>query len=72
MKRTLLAVCIMLMLSSCIKGKAVENQTPGSDAELVLVATTPEGVKVYRLSSGGTIFGLAVSKDGNSVSICQH
>ncbi len=41
--------------------------------KLALVAETPEGVKIYRLSSNGDYsLKIAVTKDGKQVSIAQH
>lgn len=70
MKKTIVVLCLLAMVA-CDKGKPVDNKAE-STYELMLIAETPEKVKVYRIYGNGTIAYLSVTEDGKSVAMSQH
>lgn len=73
MKNFLTLLIFVSVITSCSIGEPVKNNVENSSAKLELIATTPEGVKVYIVKVTGNFETyLAVSSDGKSVSLAKH
>jgi hypothetical protein len=67
-----LIVIALVLLSGCSASVSVDNKAKGSEYVMSLVATTPEGVNVYKVYGNGTIVYVVVNPKTGDVSSSQH
>jgi hypothetical protein len=70
-----LMIIAVLFLSACTKAVPVDNKTKakGSEYKLQLIATTPEGVNIYKITSNAYYDNfVAVNPKTGDVSVAIH
>jgi len=68
-----LIVIALVLLSGCVSGPKADNKARGSNSELILVATTPEGVNVYAVFRNGFLSNhVAVNPKTGAVALSEH